>query len=145
MIYNVAKCVIIVYNEKKLRIEANLRSWKFGDTVIHEVKQHKHLGVIQSSTMIQPGEINSVVQSLRGTRLSLTNCGLHHNGIHAISGMKLYTSAVLPKARYSYELWNGVSSTSISIIARRFCVKFSQGLPKLTRTYIALGLEGIVH
>ena len=39
MISNAVRCAIIVYNEKKLRIEVNLRSWKFEDTVFHEVKQ----------------------------------------------------------------------------------------------------------
>ena len=59
--------------------------------------------------------------------------------------MKLYTSAVLPKALYACELWNGLSITSIfkHEIAHRFCVKFSRGLLNLTRTDIALELIGI--
>ena len=144
MIYNALKCVIMIYNERR-RIETSIRSWKFGDTAIHEVRQHKHLGVIQSNTMTKPVEISSVVQSLRGTFLSFTSCGLHPNGLNPISGMKLYISAVLPKALYACELLNDISITNLSKleIAHRFCVKYSQGLPKLTRTDIALGLVGI--
>ena len=95
--------------------------------------------------MTKPVEISSVVQSLRGTFLSLTSCGLHPNGLNPISGMKLYISAVLPKALYACELWDDISITNLSKleIAHRFCVKYSKGLPKLTRTDIALGLVGI--
>ena len=127
---NDLKCVIMIYNEIR-RIETSIRAWKFGDTAIHEVRQHKHLGVIQSNTMTKPVEISSVVQILRGAFLSLTSCGLHPNGLNPISGMKLYISAVLQKALYACELWNDISITNLSKleIAHRFCVKYSQGLP----------------
>ena len=46
----------MVDNERR-RIETSIRSWTFGDTAIHEVRQHKHLGVIQSNTMTKPVEI----------------------------------------------------------------------------------------
>ena len=66
-------------------------------------------------------------------------------GINSISAMKLYSSIVLLKALYSCELWNNINTTAMSqlVIAHRFCIKFCQGLPKLTRTDIVLGLVGL--
>ena len=144
MVYNALKCMIIIYNVSR-RIETDIRSWKFGNTEIRAAPQHKHLGVIQSNIRTKPVEISTIVQSLRGTFLSLTSCGLHPNGLNPISGMKLYISTVLSKALYACELWNDISVSNMSKLetAHRFCVKYAQGLPKLTRTDVALGLVGI--
>ena len=129
----------ILYN---LHVQTLTR--KFGNTEIRAAPQHKHLGIIQSNIRTKPVEISTIVQSLRGIFLSLTSCGLHPNGLNPISGMKLYMSTVLPKALYACELWNDISVSNMSKleIAHRVCVKYAQGLPKLTRTDVALGLVG---
>ena len=108
--------------------------------------KHKRLGVVQSQSLRQPADVSAVKQTLRGTFLSLATCGLHAYGINPISAIKLYTSIiVMPKALYSCELWNNIDKTTMTQleIAHRFCVKFCQCLPRLTRTDIALGLMGI--
>ena len=128
------------YIDKPFRVGRGLISWTFGEGEILQSTQHKHLGVVQSQPLRQPGDISAILRTLRGTFLSLTTCGLHPNGFYPISAMKLYTSVVLPKALYSCELWNSINSKAMSDleIAQRFCIKFSQGLPKLTRTDIAV-------
>ena len=143
--YKNNKCVVIIYIDKPFRAGRPLISWTFGEGEILQSTQHKHLGVVQTQSLRQPGDISAILRTLRGTFLSLTTCGLHPNGINPISAMKLYTSVVLPKALYSCELWNNINSKAMSEleIAHRFCIKFCQGLPKLTRTDVALGLIGI--
>ena len=50
----------------------------------------------------------------------------------------------LPKGLYGAELWNCLSSSQEETLERahRFCIKLIQGLPKQTRSVIALGLIG---
>ena len=143
--YKNSKCVVIIYIDRPFRIDRPLSSWSLGEGVILQSTQHKHLGVVQSQSLRHPGDISAVLRTLRGTFLSLVTCGLHPNGINPISAMKLYTSIVLPKALYSCELWNNLTPKTVSEleVAHRFCIKFCQGLPRLTRTDVALGLVGI--
>ena len=95
--------------------------------------------------METPGDIASVVHSLRGTFLSLQSWGVHSGGMNPISSMKLYTSVVLPRALFGCEMWSSISRASMLKleVAHRFCVKFAQGFPKLTRTDTALGMLGV--
>ena len=50
----------------------------------------------------------------------------------------------LPKGLYGAELWNSLTPSQEEALERahRFCVKFIQGLPKQTRSDIALGILG---
>ena len=120
-------------------------SWTFGGGEILQTAHNKHLGVVQTQLLCQPGDISALLGILRGTFLSLATCGLNMYGINPISAMKLYTSIVLLKALYSCELWNNINTTAMSQleITHRFCIQFCQGLLKLTRTDVALDLVGI--
>ena len=91
-------CVAIIYIDKPFRVRRPLISWTFGEGEILQSTQHKHLGVVQTQSLRQPGDISTILRTLRGTFLLLTTCGLHPNGIDPTSAMKLYTSVVLPKA-----------------------------------------------
>ena len=141
---DVGKSFVIVYSGKQDTSALN-RTWKYGNSVIRETSQYKHLGSIQTKRMDYPGDVTNTIHTLRGTFLSLQSCGVHSNGLNPISSMKLYTSVVLPRALYGCELWSNVSRTSMLKleVAHRFCLKFAQGLPKLTRTDIALGILGV--
>ena len=95
--------------------------------------------------MDYPGDVTNTIHTLRGTFLSLQSCGVHSNGLNPTSSMKLYTSVILPRALFGCELWSNVSRASMLKlkVAHRFCMKFAQGLPKLTRKDIALGTLGV--
>ena len=112
--YKNSKCVVMIYIDKPLRVGNPSSSWTFGGGEILQTAHHKHLGVVQTQSLRQPGDINAVLRTLRGTFLSLATCGLHAYGINPISAMKLYTSIVLPKALYSCELWNNINTTAMS-------------------------------
>ena len=142
--YKDSKCLVIIYIDKPSLIR-NVNSWTFADGEMMRTTKHKHLGVVESQSLRQPADVSAIKQTLRGTFLSSGTCGLHAYGINPISSIKLYTSIVLPKALYSCELWNNIDKTTMTQleIAHRFCVKFCQDLPRITRTDIALGLMGI--
>ena len=106
------KSFVIVYSGTKDNSALN-RTWKYGENIIKEVSQYKHLGSIQTKCMETPGDIASVVHSLRGTFLSLQSCGVHSGGMNPISTMKLYTSVVLPRALFGCEMWSSISRASM--------------------------------
>ena len=90
--------------------------------------------------------VKEAADKLKGTFLSLVNCGLlNSNGLHPLSCKKIYNSVVLPKSLYGCESWFCLTASQILILERahRFCVKFMQGLNIRTRTDAALSLLGI--
>ena len=94
--------------------------------------------------------ITSASTKLKGTLLSLSNCGLHEDGLNPLTARYLYKSIILPKALYGCELWNNLSPKQLSMLelAHRFCAKYMQSLPKRTNTDFVMALldyNGIVY
>ena len=135
------KSCVVVYSDKQDNNASN-RTWKYSNSIRREETQYKHLSSVQTKRMVYPGDVANTAQILTGTVLSLRSCGA--NGINPISAMKLYTSIVLPRALYGCGLWSNIDNSSMLKleVAHRFCMKCAQGLPKLTRTDIALGMLG---
>ena len=86
--------------------------------------------------------IKEACTKLRGTFLSLVNCGIYENGLNPLTARRIYNAA---KALYGCELWSNLHSTHLVSLecAHRFCVKFMQFMPKSTSTDVALSLFGI--
>ena len=72
--------------------------------------------------------IDDSSHKLKSSLLGLLNVGVHENGLHPFTSLKLYKSVVLPKALYGCELWSEINKTQVSSagIAHRFCVKYIQ-------------------
>ncbi len=111
--YNSAKSAVIVFGESKLKYAIHTRQWTYGSATISEVTEYKHLGIVQSKYITRPGNIDSVINSARGTFLSLSNTGLHRDGLNPITALKLYQTIVLPRALFGCELWNTISATNM--------------------------------
>ncbi|MES9882637.1 MAG: reverse transcriptase family protein [Sedimenticola sp.] len=143
--YNPVKSAIIVFGESRHKFANHARQWKYGSTTISEVTEYKHLGIVQSKYMVRPGNTDTVVQSARGTFLSLVNSGLHSDGLNPITALKLYQTIVLPRALFGCDLWNGISATNKRKLetVHHFCIKVIQSFPKQTRSDCALGMLGI--
>ena len=141
--YNPSKCAVIVFNEPKHFI-AN-RLWRLGDSVVNEVVDYTHLGVICNKFMKSSISIDDSCHKLKSTLLGLLNVGVHENGLRPFTSLKLYKSIVLPKALYGCELWSEINKTQSAQLERahRFCVKYIQNLPVYTKTDVCLGLAGV--
>ena len=120
------------------------RTWHFGNSCIEEGTEYKHLGVICDKYMSFDENVKLACNKLRGTFLSLVNCGIYEDGLNPLTSRRIYNSVVLPKALYGYELWSNMQSSHIVSLERahRFCIKFMQFLPKFTSTDVALALLG---
>lgn len=143
--YNVQKCAVIVFNESKTEFHKSSRQWSIGNCFIEEVEKFKHLGIICNKYLSLDDVIHDSCSKLKNTFLSLISSGIHENGFHPINCKKIYNSAVIPKALFGCELWNGLLPRHNDTLekAHRFCIKFMQSLPGRTRTDVALSLLGV--
>ena len=143
--HGIIKCLVVVFNELKRAFLQSNRQWPFGNSYIEEGTQYKHLGVICDKNMSIDANIKEACTKIRGTFLSLVNCGIYEDGLNPLTARRIYNAVVLPKALYACELWSNLHSTHLVSLERahRFCVKFMQFLPKSTSTDVALSRLGI--
>ncbi|KAH3733190.1 hypothetical protein DPMN_039615 [Dreissena polymorpha] len=105
-------------------------------------RHYKHLGIIQSISGKYPYDIDAVKQTIRGMFLSLSQKVSGRSGANPNTAIKLYKTAVIPKALFGCELWNSISIADMQQleVAHHFCLKRAQGLPHLMRSDMRLGL-----
>ncbi|MES9880824.1 MAG: reverse transcriptase family protein [Sedimenticola sp.] len=142
--YNASKSAVVVFNESHLAFQRNTRHWQLAGQTVTEREQYTHLGVICDKYLDDTASIKMCNTKLRGTLLSLSNCGIGTSDLHPLTLLKIYRSVVLSKALYGSELWNQLSASQISVLERghRFSVKYIQSLPTATRTDIAQSIAG---
>ncbi|KAH3876191.1 hypothetical protein DPMN_000026 [Dreissena polymorpha] len=106
------------------------RQIAYDSTPIPEAANYKHLGIIQSTSGKYPYDIDAVKQTIRGTFLSLSQVS-GRSGANPNTAIKLYKTAVIPKALFGCELWNSISIADMQQleVAHHFCLKRAQGLP----------------
>lgn len=143
-LHSASKSAVVVFNEKKSDFLRTERSWKLGNDYIPEKEQYKHLGILCDKYMAFDKVTTEACRKIKGTFLSIVNCGLHDDELNPITSMRIYNSVVLPKALYGCELWSRLLPNEILSLERahRFCIKFMQCLPRSTSTDVALALLG---
>ena len=139
------KCTVVVYNESKNSFLKSDREWYLGHHRINEGERYKYLGTIFNKYMSLKDNIKDACDKLKCTFVSLVHGGIiHEQELHTLSCLKIYKCIVLPKALYGCENWSNLSNADILSLERanRYCIKYMQGLPRITRTDIALSLVG---
>ena len=87
----------IVFNETKFSYDRHYRRWKMRPNVVHEDINCKHLSVSCNKHLNIDINIEEAGDKLKGTLMSLVNCGLiHSDGLHPFSFKKIYETVVLP-------------------------------------------------
>ena len=142
--YNASKCAVMTMGRKRTKAEPPLQI-TYDSISIPEAAKYKHLGIIQSISGKYPYDIDTVKQTIRGTFLSLSQKVSERSGTNPNTAIKLYNTAVIPKALFGCELWNSISNADMQQleVAHHFCLKRAQGLPHLTRSDMVLGLAGM--
>ena len=135
--YNASKCAILIHNQTNKRKAC--RQFSYGNTKLTEVSQYKHLGITQHHSGKSPANVDDVRQAARGTLFSF-----YSTDLNPLTGAKLYTSTVLPRAYFGCELWNNISKTDMRNLetTHHICLKRIQKLPMLTRSDMVTGLLG---
>ena len=144
--YSALKSSVIVYNETKYNYMKSKRVWRFGNDIIKENENYKHLGIINNKYLSKKLNIKDVTDKLKGTYFSLANSGiLLQETLHPLTCITIYKSVVLPKALYGCEYINNITESEMVTLERshRFCIKRMQSLGMQTRTDAALSLMGI--
>ena len=122
--YQPPKCTVVVYNESESDFRRSNRVWKLGEAAIEEGTSYKHLGIHCDKFLSLDENVMSAATKLKSTLLSLSNCGLHENGLNPLTSEHVYKTIVLPKALYGWELWNSLFPKHLNMLegAHRFCV-----------------------
>ncbi|KAH3877868.1 hypothetical protein DPMN_001750 [Dreissena polymorpha] len=96
----------------------------YDSTPIPEAANYKHLVIIQSISGKYPYDIDAVKQTIRGTFLSFSQKS-GRSGSNPNTAIKLYKTAVIPKALFGCELWNCISIADMQQleVAHHFCLK----------------------
>ena len=144
--YSASKCSVIVYNENKYDYMKSKRKWHFGNDIIKEDENYKHLGIINNNFLSKKVNIKDATDKLKGTYFSLVNSGiLLQETLHPLTCSTIYKSIVLPKALYGCEYMDNFTNSEKLILERahRLCIKRMHSLGMYTRTDTALSLIGI--
>ena len=143
---NPSKTVVLVFGEsrtqnKRLR---KTRQWRLGNEPVTEATEHKHVGIILSSLFNHTERTLTASRKLRATFFSIIGAGVSPSNTSPLTSLKLFNCICIPRALYGCELWSTLTFTDMQMIETtyRFCIKYFQGLPKRTRTAIALGAIG---
>ncbi|MES9884072.1 MAG: reverse transcriptase family protein [Sedimenticola sp.] len=142
--YNGSKCSVIVFHESKNDYVTSNRQWNLGNDSVEEAVNYTHLGIICNKYLDSKQNVMDAAVKIRATFMCLINSGIHKQGLHPMTAKKIYERIVLPKALYGCELWNNILPADTMLLERahRMCIKYIQGLPKRTRTDIAVSLLG---
>ena len=74
--YSVLKSSVIVYNETKYDYMKSKRVCRFGNDIIKENENYKHLGIINNKYLSKRVNNKDVTDTLKGTYFSLANSGI---------------------------------------------------------------------
>ena len=104
--YNAIKCAVLVQS-KNIRQSRDIQL-RHGNMQIETVKECTHLDKTRCNNRKTPASVGVVRQKARGALIRHTEseCGVHINGLNPITGCKLFTVIVLPRAFFTCELWN---------------------------------------
>ena len=144
--YGPPKSSVIVFGETKYQLQRARRIWYLGPHIIQEGENYRYLGTSCDKYMSLKASVKEASDKIKGIFVSLMNSGIvSDTGLHPLSCQKIYKSVVLPSALYGCESWNNLTESQILTLERahRYCIKYMQGLPRQTRTDIALSLLGV--
>ena len=143
---NPMKCVVLVFGESHRKQQALClqRTWKLGDNLVKEATEHTHVGIHLQTTNSLQTSTSQACQKLKSSLISILGPGITFNGWNPLTAKHLYETVCLPTALYGCELWYNLTKSQIHNleIARRFCVKTIQRLPKIVRTDICNAMLG---
>ena len=130
--YPALKIAVIVYNETKYDYLKSKRVWRFGNGIIKENENYKHLGIINNKYLSKKVNIKHVTDKFKkGTYFSLANSEIPLlETLHLLICITIYKSVVIPKALYGCEYINNITESEMVTIERshRFCIKRMQSL-----------------
>ena len=146
---NPSKTVILVFGESPSEHKrlSKSRDWKLGNESVLELDEHKHVGVMLSTSFKHTKRTLNATIKLRKTFFSIVGAGINPSNTCPLTTLRLFKSVCIPRALYGCELWTCLSSTDLQMleVTFRFCVKYMQGFPKRTRTAISLASLGVTN
>ena len=144
LLYNVLKCLVIVFNELVSAYNRSQHHWFLGNDELCEGVEYKHLGITVSKDMKVKRNMSESASNSRKTFFGLVSSGFREMHLHRLTLKRIYESIVLPRALYRCELWSNLSQSDSLLLERshRLCIKTMQNMDRNTRTCVALSLFG---
>ena len=144
LVYNVLKCLVIVFNELASSFSRSQRHWFLGNEELREGDEYKHLGISVNKDMKVKRNVTESASNIRKIFFGLVSSGFSEMHLHPLTLKRIYESIVLPKSLYGCELWCHLSQSDCLLLERshRLCIKSMQNMDRNTRTCVALSLFG---
>ena len=103
----------------------------YGDRPIKQTDSFVHLGSFYSYNLKNSDKIHQRLQKAKHALFSLSEQGVHAQGVNPLVSADLNSKIIMPIALYGSELWSNLTQTNISAISRfqHYAVKRIQGLP----------------
>ena len=114
-----------MFNETPSQMTRSSRSWRLGDVDVSEVSEIVHLGLSVTKNLSPAQQVSDICRKLKSSYFGVVNVGLHVDGFHPLTGLKVYKSVVLPRALYGSETpCNCPLTLELQLErAHRFCLK----------------------
>ena len=146
---NPSKSVVLVFGEslsRHNRLSKN-RHWKLGEDPVSENTEHRHVGILLSTTLKNTEKISVSCQKMRSCFFALVGSGLKPGTTSPLTLLKLFKSVCLPRALYGCELMTNLtrSETNMLEVTYRFCLKYMQNISKRTKTNMCIASLGVTN
>ena len=146
---NPSKSVVLVFGEslsRHNRLSKN-RHWKLGEDPVSENTEHRHVGILLSTTLKNTEKISVACQKMRSCFFALVGSGLKPGTTSPLTLLKLFKSVCLPRALYGCELMTNLtrSETNMLEVTYRFCLKYMQNISKRTKTNMCIASLGVTN
>ena len=129
---NGLKSLVMVVGESAAvrQRERMTRVWKLGESVISEVDEQHHLGILRLIYNSTVHRTNERATAARSAFFVLSAVGSHFGCLHPLTSLRFYWSICLPIMLYGCEVWT-FSKTELLFLERvhRKVLKTIQGLP----------------
>ena len=129
---NSTKSVVMVLGESTATRsrQRSLRMWRLGDSILGEVNDQHHLGILRSVSVSTFPRTNERASAGRSAFFALNSIGSRFGSLHPLTSLKLYRSLCLPILLYGSELWV-LSKAELVFLERvhRKILRTIQGLP----------------
>ena len=117
--FNASKSVVLVLAESVKSRDLNRlnRVWKLGDSVVQEVDEQHHLGILRSVLNSTVQNTNERCSACRSAFYALNAVGSRFGSLHPTTSFKLYQSLCLPVLLYGAEI-SMLSGSEVTMMER---------------------------
>ena len=146
--YNPNKsCILFFSSSRKRQKQPADRPFILGQENINLHSENVYAGVVLTDRLRNDTAITQACRKGKRILNSLINIGVHDQGIHPMTSVKLWKTVVMPSILYGCELWDVISKKSIEEleVVQRYAARRMQGFDQRSPTLCTIFSLGLVE